>query len=562
MIRDIAPARVILLAISLLASAWATSCSFDERANAAKGCGSCPPGMCYFGFCVADTSTSPVTGSGGSGVPNGGSGGSDQGSTGTSGQGGVAGSGGKGTGSGGHVGGTGGNGGGSGGSHPTPDVCPDGSKPEDETCNGKDDDCDGATDEDVRLGSCAAQNGGTCGGVLRCQDGKSVCEAKDGPTPEVCNGEDDDCDGVVDNDSDVPCYPDGSTGCTKKDDGSYDCVGLCKSGMSTCQNGMPSACTDYVGPAAEQCGQADAADEDCNGKVDDGCPCTGNQTQSCYSGPAFTSRIGTCHAGTQHCVNSVFGPCEGEVVPATETCQNQGADDDCDLITDDVFLAGFYCNAFGQPGACANGAYGCKNGSLVCLPGQPARTETSCDGVDEDCDGRTDENFDLQNDENNCGSCGKVCPGGNLCCNGVCRNPDTDQQHCGSCTRACTGDTLCCSGSCVGTNTNDHCGSCGGCGGGSTCCAKACVATNTMAHCGSCAPCTLDACCDGACVQTDSNDHCGACGGCGNGTSCCKGTCVPSGAGLCNDCSPCPVGQLCCGGTCVGPSGDAGVVCP
>ena len=35
-------------------------------------------------------------------------------------------------------------------------------------------------------------------------------------------------------------------------------------------------------------------------------------------------------------------------------------------------------------------------------------TET-CDGIDNDCDGQTDEGFNLRTDVNNCGTCGNVC---------------------------------------------------------------------------------------------------------------------------------------------------------
>jgi hypothetical protein len=61
-----------------------------------------------------------------------------------------------------------------------------------ETCNGRDDDCDGMTDEAVRptcgLGWCRRYAAG-CGAV--CEPGP--------PRPETCNLFDDDCDGVVDN---------------------------------------------------------------------------------------------------------------------------------------------------------------------------------------------------------------------------------------------------------------------------------------------------------------------------------------------------------------------------
>ncbi len=44
----------------------------------------------------------------------------------------------------------------------------------------------------------------------------------------------------------------------------------------------------------------------------------------------------------------------------------------------------------------------------------------NCNQQDDDCDGEIDENFDLQNDVNNCGSCGTACAINYVCTNGVC----------------------------------------------------------------------------------------------------------------------------------------------
>ena len=40
-----------------------------------------------------------------------------------------------------------------------------------------------------------------------------------------------------------------------------------------------------------------------------------------------------------------------------------------------------------------------------CTPG----AEELCNGVDDNCDGRVDEGFDLQTSVRNCGACGRVC---------------------------------------------------------------------------------------------------------------------------------------------------------
>jgi len=70
-------------------------------------------------------------------------------------------------------------------------------------------------------------------------------------------------------------------------------------------------------------------------------------------------------------------------------------DDNCDGSVDEGFLAS--CGL----GACAASSDVCGNGLLVaCVPGTPlASADTTCDGVDDDCDGSIDEN---------CATCVKV----------------------------------------------------------------------------------------------------------------------------------------------------------
>src|SRR3989442_3747857 len=57
--------------------------------------------------------------------------------------------------------------------------------------------------------------------------------------------------------------------------------------------------------------------------------CAAGATQSCYSGVEATRGVGKCRAGTQICAAGTWGACQGEVLPAAETCGN-AADENCD----------------------------------------------------------------------------------------------------------------------------------------------------------------------------------------------------------------------------------------
>jgi hypothetical protein len=142
-----------------------------------------------------------------------------------------------------------------------PQVCTPGT-PTPEICDGIDNNCDGHIDEGFTLGAACTNGLGACqaAGVTVCAPGGAgtVCNAVPGtPTPEICDGIDNNCDGRVDEGFNV------GAACTNG-------VGACQAaGVIVCgSDGTGSFCNATPGsPSPEIC---DGIDNDCNGVVDDG----------------------------------------------------------------------------------------------------------------------------------------------------------------------------------------------------------------------------------------------------------------------------------------------------
>ena len=258
-----------------------------------------------------------------------------------------------------------------------------------EVCNGLDDDCDGETDEEEIEDQppCDTGEPGICGpGRQACVDGRLRCvREQQAWDHEICNGQDDDCNGTVDDQWSARLGQPCSAG-----------IGRCREvGALTCDEAGSGVACDAVArdPTTEICNRVD---DDCDGEIDEafevGLPCEVGE--------------GECHAaGRLACREDGLGvACNAEVPPPSpERCN--GLDDDCDGEIDEDFAdLGGVCFATVQ-GCRSEGRWACNDGhnGLTCTAEARAPRPETCNGLDDDCDGEVDESF---------GDLGQPCGGG------------------------------------------------------------------------------------------------------------------------------------------------------
>ncbi|MBT9557676.1 MAG: hypothetical protein IV100_16700 [Myxococcales bacterium] len=284
-----------------------------------------------------------------------------------------------------------------------------------ETCNGLDDDCDGVTDDgatDAGI-ACGTSALAPCSlGWLACVNGDVVCQGAHDPAPELCNGLDDDCDGVVDLAGDQPPLGMGAP-CDVPKLPPEGASSPCRAGTRSCVAGT-AQCIGAIHATAvvDACGD----DTNCDGAL------TGQPDR--LTDPAHCGDCGhDCAAGAVHAIWScqggqcLFGGCETGYVDldgdqACEyACVSQGpkescngVDDNCNGVVDEELLApspSFVCQhsvAATAPEctsevqvSCVNGAWSCQYPTGVCAGGCSADDEI-CDLLDNDCDGALNEN--------------------------------------------------------------------------------------------------------------------------------------------------------------------------
>ncbi|MFT3712556.1 MAG: MopE-related protein [Archangium sp.] len=479
-----------------------------------------------------------------------------------------------------------------------------------ETCNNKDDDCDGNTDEELGQLSCGV---GECArSVNACVDGVTQTCVPGTPATEICNGKDDDCNGVNDDGAVVQTeICDGlDNNCNNQIDEGFDlagdvnncgqcglvcsipgnttvnayaCVarvcsiGSCSMGRANCNQQYADGCEVDVTTDTMHCGQCNQA-----------CM-TPNATPACVVGMC---RVGMCNQGFANCNGQVMDGCE---VDTTSSVGNCGA---CNAV----------CNAANANNSCVNSVcqFTCQanwwdadgirsNGcEYACIRSNNGVEQ--CDGIDNDCDNRIDEDFDLTSNPLHCGMCNRACSApfastactnsscgitscnaGRANCNGQyvdgCEvNTNVELNNCGGCNQQCAPQNAtprCNMGSCQiqSCNTNwancnnqvsDGCEvntttstqNCGGCGMACNLANAAPVCLNGICAIGSCLPgfynlnnTALDGC-EYACSVTNNGVE-----ACDNVDNDCDGT-IDEGFNLSNDLNNCGM----CGRQCVAPN--------
>ena len=129
--------------------------------------------------------------------------------------------------------------------------------------------------------------------------------------------------------------------------------------------------------ATELC---DGTDNDCDGNTDEVLP------QLCG-----TTDVGECEYGILTCIAGNWSACDGNVEPSTEGCDN--LDNDCDGITDSITRSCYTGPSDTQDvGECKGGTQTCTSGNWGGCIDEVGPTDETCDELDNNCDGETDEN--------------------------------------------------------------------------------------------------------------------------------------------------------------------------
>ncbi len=360
-------------------------------------------------------------------------------------------------------------------------------------------------------------------------------------------------------------YDDGASRACYTGPAGTENTGTCVAGVEVCKDGSYLPCTD-VTPVPEVC---DGLDNNCDTHPDNGtCTCMTGDVRACYGGPSGTQNVGECKDGSQDCVDpGVWFGCAGQVMPTAELCDN--LDNDCNGDIDN-YAEPCYTGppATRGVGVCSDGLKPCTAGVFGACSGQnlPKASETCGNGLDDNCNGMTDDGCPslpaievcngLDDDMNGIvddGAANSDCPGSQICEWGTCFDDCTlmtcmgtelcyaNDFRCDDATDpcvdiACPPAMMCFSGSCFDT------------------CASSAECDPTDELCYQSGRCALesDPCFDVQCPETQICYSGGCFDPCADSTECMTPDICLDGRCTSNACFnvDCPVGTICAGGSC------------
>jgi len=246
-----------------------------------------------------------------------------------------------------------------------------------EYCGGLDNDCDGQVDDNaVDAASWYADADGdgfgdpsawsqSCSQPAGYVTDSSDCDDRDASVypgaAELCDGLDNDCDGSVDE----------GCGGTDADGDGYDTSTDCDDGNASINPGAAEACNGL--------------DDDCDGDIDEGCPKKVpdgdgdgfDASTDCDDGDA------TINPDAAELCDGLDNDCDGDIDEEAEDAGTWYADADGDGYGD----AATSTTACAQPTGYVADAGDCDDSDAAINPD----ASEDCDGVDNDCDGETDE---------------------------------------------------------------------------------------------------------------------------------------------------------------------------